>query len=174
MIHVYLAIKDAREPFPARRLENFFPTAQAPFKHDLYAIFVPGDGHCLFHSVMLAFDTCYREQRVKGKFVSRYKIVVDLRKELADKLPEYYSLINNGYTETFGRDAEIDCFKLEYMQAELRSGNYIGYGYMELISRIFDLDIYILDQSLKDIFRVLKNGNNIFLPLSRLSPIVFL
>lgn len=111
---------------------------------------VPPDGHCLFHSLLYAFYTPYREEILNGKVLSKLQIVVNLRHELSDRLDGVYDTLSGG---NIGKFAEaVPEFALAHMKKELKSNNYIGYGYIEYISNLINKDIYIINGETSDIY----------------------
>jgi hypothetical protein len=120
----------------------------------------PTDGSCLFHAIANSFFTPYHTSMLNGKCISRKTIVKSLRSELSDLLDSsdpnnienvtYYNTINSGNTLKFSNI--VPEFELEYMQNELKSDSYIGYGYMEFIGNILNKDIYILEATRHDIY----------------------
>lgn len=123
----------------------------------------PMDGSCLFHAIANSFFEPYHKEEINGKHVSRVKMVATLRRELAEKLankidpndPEsltHYDLLNRGNTAEFGNGAQIEEFKLGYMQSQLNSVLPIGYGYMEFIGNALNKDIYILSAATRDLY----------------------
>jgi hypothetical protein len=141
---------------------------------DIKILPVPMDGHCLFHALTMAFFIPYQTQLLNNEHVTREQIITSLRHDLSVKLgqyvngkngPRYYDLLANGNTATFA--LSVPEFSLEYMQSQLHSNNFIGYGYIEYIANQLNKDIYILDGNTKDIYKsdeiVIKNRNSIVL-----------
>lgn len=129
-------------------------------KWNLVRFSTPKDGSCLFHAISNGFFSPYHKQKLNGEPMTRNKMVAAFRLELSKKLaikisnasdsPTYYDILNNGNTSSF---AEIvPEFKLSYMQQQLASNCFIGYGYMEFIGNAINKDIYILDGSRNDIY----------------------
>jgi hypothetical protein len=123
----------------------------------------PMDGSCLFHAIANSFFDPYHKEEMNGRHVSRVKMVEVLRRELAAKLgqkvdpndpqsPTHYDTLNHGHTAEFGTGAQIEEFKLSYMQSQLDSTLPIGYGYMEFIGNALNKDIYILSAATRDIY----------------------
>lgn len=113
---------------------------------------VPGDGHCLFHSLLLAFFTPYITETYNSNNINRLNIVQQLRSDLADKLSSFipgsktirnYDLLYNKNINYFAEHVEE--FTLVNMQKLLKSNNSIGYGYLEFICNQINKDVYIID-----------------------------
>ena len=121
----------------------------------------PADGSCLFHAIANSYFEAYHTELLRGKPITREKIVTGLRKELSNMLsqkvnekdsasPRHYDILNHGNTAAFSK--EVATYSLENMQKELDSLRYIGYGYMEFIGNVLEKDIYILDGYRCDIY----------------------
>lgn len=111
---------------------------------------VPPDGHCLFHSLLFSFYTPYREEELNGNAISKLQIVVNLRHELSDRLDNVYGSLSKGNLSKFAE--AVPEFELSSMKNELKSNNYIGYGYIEYISNLINKDIYIIDGETNNIY----------------------
>jgi hypothetical protein len=120
----------------------------------------PMDGSCLFHSIANSFFAPYHNETLRGKAVSKDKMIEALRKELAQKLAArisddpnsltHYDSLNGGNTSAFAE--AVPEFGLRYMQSQLDSRTSIGYGYMEFIGNALNKDIYILEAMRRDIY----------------------
>ena len=113
----------------------------------------PGDGSCLFHALMNAYSLNYR----KATDSERKKQTAELRKRLADTLTEkyndkltYYDYMNNGAMKEFSK--ADSSYSLNDMYKALNSKEFIGYGFLHLISLIMNKDIYILNGEKMDIY----------------------
>lgn len=119
----------------------------------------PMDGNCLFHAIAYSFFVPYRTQTLVGVTTTRLEIVRKLRKKLSNLLSEpvnppnkttYYQTINRGTLPE--NSLSVPAFELKNMQAELDSNHALGFGYLDLIARALDKDIYILDAARQDIY----------------------
>lgn len=127
---------------------------------DIVRFNTPMDGSCLFHAIANSFFIPYRKQILRDKSVTQSQIVQMLRQELSQRLgtyisdapnsPTFYDTLSNGAVAKFAE--YVPEFQLAYMQNELNSNRYIGYGYMEFIGNILDKDIYILDGVRRDLY----------------------
>jgi hypothetical protein len=127
---------------------------------NLYRLYTPLDGSCLFHAICNSYFGPYHEEVVKGKKMSKSKIVATLRKDLSEKLSEkvnnqdespiHYDLLYGGNVRKFSES--VPEFNIKHMQSQLDSHNSIGYGYIEFIGNCLNLDIYILEATRKDIY----------------------
>lgn len=124
----------------------------------------PMDGSCLFHAIVNGFFIPYHKEEIRGKKLSRREIIRKMRDELADKLDEidpengkktYYQTINGGNTQEFAKSVQE--FTIENMKRVLKSNEFIGYGYIELIGRCINVDIYILEEKRQDIYKSDEN-----------------
>jgi len=133
-----------------------------PFRYPGMVRFsVPGDGSCLIHSLLLAYDQSYRLERQNGRSVSRKDLASKFRQELANLLaapidtldptsPRYYDVIARGSLPTMSN--EYPDYTLENMQRTLaNSKECLDYMYLEFISDAIDKDIYILDGEKMDL-----------------------
>lgn len=120
----------------------------------------PMDGSCFFHAISNSFFAPYHTEMLKGKHVSRDRMVAMLRRELSEKLakkisddpeaPTHYDILNGGNTRAFAE--AVPEFSLANMQHELASRNPIGFGYLEFIGNALNKDIYILEAEKRDIY----------------------
>lgn len=120
----------------------------------------PMDGNCFFHAISNAFFSPYHTETLKGKHVSRDKMVTLLRSELSHRLAEkisddpnastHYEVLSGGNMCTFAE--AVPEFTLENMQRELASRSFIGFGYLEFIGNALEKDIYILEAQRRDIY----------------------
>ena len=125
---------------------------------DLVRFQTPADDNCLFHAICNSFFQPYHQQLLKGKAISRYDIVMALRRDLAEKLEtidsntgkSYYEGINNGNTSMFS--SSVPEFSLATMKSMLQSRVPLGYGYMEFIGNCLNKDIYLIDGEKNDIY----------------------
>lgn len=127
---------------------------------NLVRISTPGDGNCLFHAIANSFFPAYHTEKLKGKTMTRDKIISLMRKGLSNRLADkidgksltYYESLHNGNTASFAKESGLHQYTLSYMQDQLNSSNSIGYGYMEFINNILNKDIYVLDANRNDIY----------------------
>ena len=122
-----------------------------------------GDGSCLFHAIANSFFKPYHTEILYDKKVSRNKMISSFRKELSERLsdkisddptsPTHYEVVNRGYTAQWASEAKVEEYTLSYMQNQLNSSSYIGYGYIEFIGNALNKDIYILEALRRDIYR---------------------
>ncbi len=119
---------------------------------ELIILNVEGDGHCLFHSLLLAFFTPYINEKYNEGEVTRLTLVKKLREDLANKLGTFvpgsktirhYDLLYNKNINYFAE--HVHEFTLINMQQTLNSNQSIGYGYLEFICDQINKDVYIID-----------------------------
>ena len=137
---------------------------------NLVKIPCPGDGSCYFHSILRGFCKGY----IDGNEDVRINYVKHLRKKLATILQngDEYKKLYGGTLEEFGKT--INEFSLNNIIKELLSDDYVNNEvYQELISNLFNIDIYIIDLIKKDIYMLAcndkylyKNRNSIILGYS--------
>lgn len=123
------------------------------FKYNLVSIPTIGDGSCLIHSVLQAFNTDYQKMTSS----ERMKLAKNVRKDLSAVLDyklksgsTVYQNLSRG--ELGGMSEEIDEASMDYMKDYLDSRQYLTFHYIELLSEIFDLNIIIVSQKEKDFY----------------------
>lgn len=131
------------------------------FKHwpMLVRILTIGDGSCLLHAIVNGYYIPYRTSVNKQETLR--SLISALRKEMALKLSSvdstrgdgtatYYQTINNGHLPEESK--EVPEFTLENMVRCLDSSQSLGTGYLELISRLLNRDLYILSELTQDLY----------------------
>ena len=125
----------------------------------LVRILTIGDGSCLLHAIVNAYYLPYRTSTNKQDTL--HQLVQGLRKEMAMKLsmPDaahgdgsltYYQTINNGNLPE-GCKA-VPEFSLDNMVKCLDSSQPLGTGYLDLISKLLNKDLYILSDLTQDLY----------------------
>lgn len=135
---------------------------------DLYGVRLDtiGDGSCLLHAIFQGFNSYYCElkQDKKSEFIREFRHVLSLHLDV-DKNYENLSR---------GQIQEISKFVPEMsktnMKNYLNSRNWLNIFFIEYISEILDLDIYILDSHTKKIY---KTGDNEIYFKNRKSVIIY-
>jgi len=116
-----------------------------------------GDGSCLLHSILYSFNNKYR----KLGFYERIKMTDNLRRNLADVLEErendktYYQNLSRGEIEELSK-VLID-MKIDNMKRHLCSRKWLNIFYLELISNQLNIDIIIINEKNRKIY---KTGDN--------------
>jgi hypothetical protein len=116
-----------------------------------------GDGSCLLHSVLYSFNKKYRE----SGFRERTKIVENLRENFSEVLEEkendktYYQNLSRGEIEDLSKI--LKDLDLNYMKSYLCSKKWLNIFYLELISNQLDIDIIIINEKNRKIY---KTGDN--------------
>jgi len=113
---------------------------------DLYYDDVIADGSCFFHALLYICSKYYHKLNIKDK----HSFARAFRKELSQQLPKYYDKLSRGQLKSLSKD--IPELRLPYMISELNSDLWIGQSYLEYISVILGIDIYILDNSKKRVY----------------------
>lgn len=119
----------------------------------LVRIRVPGDGSCLFHSILRAFNQKY----ITSTPEQRSNFVRLVRDKLADALEEidqktnkkYYYTIANGNLASLGEN--LPDYSLPSIQALLRSTNSVGAEIISSLSYFFDIEVLIYNMLTNDI-----------------------
>lgn len=126
---------------------------------NLVRIVTLGDGSCLLHAIVNGYYLPYRTSTNKQQTLQ--VLIATLRKEMAQKLSmidskqgegklTYYQTINNGYLPESSKS--VPEFTLENMVRCLDSNQSLGTGYLDLISRLLNRDLYILSELTQDLY----------------------
>lgn len=116
-----------------------------------------GDGSCLLHSILYSFNVKYRN----SNFRERTNMVDELRKNLAEVLEEieddktYYQNLSRGEIEELSK--VLNEMNKDYMKKYLCSRNWLNIFYLELISNQLDIDIIIINEKNRKVY---KTGDN--------------
>jgi len=116
----------------------------------LVRIYTPPDGSCLFHALFNSFYKPYGDQCLNSNFISSDNIVKCFRHELSIFLDKYYYTINNGNIAHYSE--YVPEFTIDNMKKILDSHEYVGYGYIGLLSEVLDKDIYILNGDTQNLY----------------------
>ena len=116
-----------------------------------------GDGSCLLHSVLYSFNNKYR----KLGFNERIKMTDTVRRNLAEVLDEkenektYYQNLSRGEIEELSKFLKE--MNIDYMKHHLCSRKWLNMYYLELISNQLDIDIIIINEKNRKVY---KTGDN--------------
>lgn len=119
------------------------------------------DGSCFFHAILSAFFIPYKAQQYDGNPVDRKKFVLDLRKDLANKLgdsidpndpdsPTHYDILSRSELREMSK--EMPEYSLSSLQLKLKTSSSVGNEFNEFISNVLEKDIYILDSVKQDVY----------------------
>lgn len=112
---------------------------------DVFSVDTIGDGNCLFHSVYYSIDRDYPSKTISEK----QKMAANLRQIVANNLTlEVYGELCGGGLKQSG----LEEFSLNTMKKELQSRNSLGSGYIELLSKVINKDIYILEARRRNLY----------------------
>jgi hypothetical protein len=108
-----------------------------------------GDGSCFFHSIIQSHWKGYADlgdcgNELRTDFVKRF------RGELAELLVKYYPILSRGALPMSAK--EYPRYELFNLQEELRSGKEVDNMFLELISEVLGIDIYLLHYEKRDIY----------------------
>lgn len=157
--------------YPIRRIT----LKNIPYK-ELVLIPSYSDGSCYFHSILQAFSTDYLNLK---NYDEKNIFIKNVRSKLSEHLfvidsngKTIYENLSNGLLKELS--SENKTVSLEYMEKELKSNNPVNEIYQELISNVFDIDIYIIDTHTEDVYmlgapyeNLYKNRNSIFISYQR-------
>lgn len=107
----------------------------------LVKIKTPDDNHHLFHAICQAFFKPYIDEEFNGCKISKLQVVLNLRKELADKLGQFIPGKGLRYYDLYKSDANASLLQT---QSKLASTEAITFGYFNYLSHQINKDIFIL------------------------------
>lgn len=111
-----------------------------------------GDGSCMFHSILQAFNKTYNTLDNNGK---RF-MVRDFRNDLSDVLTEEIDGMTIYDTLSRGKLKEFSNFyppaSLKVMQRDLKNNTWGDIRFLELLTNILDLNIFIIDKNKSDVY----------------------
>lgn len=105
-----------------------------------------GDGSCFLHAVIQAISPLYNTMENDGKRIIIRKIRKELSNLLSSKKEDgkiWYEYLSRGSLEELSET--FDNLKIEKMKKFLNSNDWFSHLYVELISEVFEVDIYIID-----------------------------
>lgn len=115
------------------------------------------DGNCFFHSVLDAFYIPYMTANSR---MNKTDFVKKLRSELAVSLDKEYLKLANGQLPALTKLTNEA--SLESLKKLLDSNKSIDSRFNELISNMINKDIYILDETTKDVYMTATDANLIY------------
>ena len=114
-----------------------------------------GDGSCFLHAVLQCFNQKYNDMTAQEKMDYVRKIRYYLSESLGENDQRIYKSLSRKEIETISEF--IPELKLENMKTYLNSNQWMTIFFLEYISNIFDIDIYIIDSKTKDLYRTGDN-----------------
>lgn len=120
--------------------------------YDFVRIGAIGDGSCMFHSILQAFNKTYINSSTQDKI----KITRQFRNDLSDILDKEidgkvcYKQLSRGSLEEFSK--VVPETSLKNMKRSLGSNEWGDIRFLELISNILELDIYVVWNQDKKIY----------------------
>jgi hypothetical protein len=103
----------------------------------LVSLETPGDGNCLIHAFLAAFSKTYQEG-------NKSQVAKEVRNELAIELRKKYNLLYDGNLKAFSD--HVSDFSFESMLKLLEDTKaYLGHGFFQLISLVFEMNIFIFN-----------------------------
>lgn len=114
-----------------------------------------GDGSCFLHSVLQCFNQTYNELNERERMEYVKKIRYYLSESLDENDKELYKSLSRKEIEEISKF--VPEMKLENMKSYLNSNKWLNIFFLEFISNMFDIDIYIIDSHTKDLYRTGDN-----------------
>jgi len=114
--------------------------------YDLVRVPTIGDGSCMFHSILQAFNRTYIHSSMEEKL----RITRQFRNDLADILDKKidgeicYDKLSRGSLKNIA--PHVPEVSLKEMKRSLKSNEWGDYRFLELISNILELDIYVIKE----------------------------
>ena len=109
-----------------------------------------GDGSCFLHSVLQCFNKTYNDMNNQEKRDYVKKIRYYLSESLEENDQEIYKSLSRAEIKTISNF--IPELKIENMKSYLNSNNWLNIFFIEYISNIFDIDIYIIDSHTNELY----------------------
>jgi hypothetical protein len=119
-----------------------------PIKHihikNIVIIQSIGNGDCFFHSILYSVNKDYAKSNDKVQMAQKF------RTELSEYLPSVYDKLSRGQLKDLSKD--VPEYSLENMKKKLKSQQYVGHEFNELVGLFANIDIYIIDASKEDVY----------------------
>ena len=125
-----------------------------------------GDGSCFLHAVLMAFNKTY----INSNNSERRKIVRKLRGAISDYIEEseIYSELARGELEEISKF--VPMMTKKNMRNYINSNKWISQHFVELISKVLDLNIFIISNGTNTLYNLgddeiyyKKNRNSVFI-----------
>ncbi len=140
------------------------------FSYPLRRIPTLGDGSCFLHAVLRCIWLEYKDLSTFEKM----RTVSKVRQELSDMIDRkesdgtsYYDRLSRGELKDLSKS--FTSTQLGEMKRFLKSREYFTHLYLEFISEVFEIDIYIIDYKTMDLY---NSGDNELLYKGRNSIII--
>lgn len=138
----------------------------------LYRLRTPGDGSCLIHAILKAYNQPYLTSRISDTngqwhYFSQSDFVRKLRHELANLLSQPnaqgltpYQTLSRGQWSTYSQ--EMPRYRLDALTALLDSSLPLDNTFNEFFSNVFDKDIYLFDLDKQDLYQTGKDASILY------------
>ena len=143
---------------------------------------IPMDGSCFFHAILMATSVTYNDEETIIRDENGYEIIVKIdrdklvsneRKRLSKMLSStivnnpgsltYYETLSRVYLSSDLSKQVPEIYSLKTMKANLKNINFfIGLEFLEFASLVYDIDIYIINDNTKDIYRTGESYDNFY------------
>ena len=125
-------------------------TIDSNYNLNMYSLNTIGDGSCMLHAIFQCFNSDYLN--LKDDY-EKMLMVHDFRKFLSEQLDvdkNYEKLSRGEITEISNNIPQLN---KENMKRYLNSSKWLNIFFLEYISNILDIDIYIYDDTTKEIYK---------------------
>lgn len=128
---------------------------------NIVVINVPPDGSCFFHAILRAFSKDYITSNKENRIIQVKKFRILLAIALSETDPKtgirIYDQLSGGEYAKFAKELKSENYTLETLQNELLSDEWASDSYLELVSELLFLDIYIIDEKTQDVYSIPNN-----------------
>ena len=122
------------------------------FDEEFIRISAIGDGSCMFHSILQSFNKTYIESSKREKRLICRTFRDDLSNILDEKIDGdiCYNRLSRGELGEISKN--IPEASLQNMKKSLKSNDWGDFRFLELISNILDLNIFIISNDTKNLY----------------------
>jgi hypothetical protein len=108
------------------------------------------------HSIAFSIFRAYRDENLRGKRISRRRIVLAMRSDLARRLDridknsgkKLYTIVGNGALSSLG-EVDPEYYSVDSLKKLLNSSQYLGEEIIVILEYLFNMNIIVLDRHSK-------------------------
>tara|TARA_Y100000310_G_C20534554_1_gene740205 strand:- start:40 stop:594 length:555 start_codon:yes stop_codon:yes gene_type:complete len=122
--------------------------------YDFVRIGAIGDGSCMFHSILQGFNKSYINSSVQDKIKTTRQFRNDLSEILDEEINGKicYNQLSRGKLEEFSK--MVPETSIENMKRSLSSNQWGDIRFLELISNVLNIDIFVIWSKTKEIYNL--------------------